>query len=307
MNRRNALGFIATAFVCVAVSLDASTVSAQQNSVKGQTVQAHVVKVSLRVDGNPADVVTHIYKPSAPSVTAFPLVIYSHGRPFNPNPPSAVALATPITPEVANWWLQKGFAVVALVRPGYGETGGTDREYPNVVWQSNSCVSEPAYERSVLKAREVVLAALAWAQQQPWVMRSRILLVGNSAGGFATIAAAATNPPGVIGGISFVGGLGGNPTESPSKSCKPEQVAAIYGQFGKTARIPTLWLYAENDLFWGADVPKQWFDAFKKGGSDATFLQTPPVPAEENGHTLINTGGPLWKPSVERFLQRLKL
>jgi dienelactone hydrolase len=158
-----------------------------------------------------------------------------------------------------------------------------------------------------LKAREVVLAALAWAQQQPWVMPSRILLVGNSAGGFATIAAAATSPRGVIGGISFVGGLGGSPTESPRKSCKPEQVGAIYGKFGKTARIPTLWLYAENDLFWGADVPKQWFDAFKAGASDATFLQTPPVPGEENGHTLINSGGPLWKPSVESFVQRLKL
>ena len=46
---------------------------------------------------------------------------------------------------------------------------------------------------------------------------------------------------------------------------------------------------------------------FKNGGSDAMFLQTPPVPGEENGHTLINTGGPLWKPSVESFLQRLKL
>jgi dienelactone hydrolase len=306
MNRLIALGFVATAFVCVAVDLDDSTVSAQQSLVTRQLVQAEIVKVSLRVEENLTDVVTHIYKPSAPGVTAFPLVIYSHGRPFNPNPPNTVALPNTIMPEVANWWLQKGFAVVALVRPGYGETGGTDREYPNVVWQSNSCVSEPAYERSALKAREVVLAALVWAQQQPWVMRSRILLVGNSAGGFATIAAAATNPQGVIGGINFVGGLGGNPAESPRKNCKPEQLGAIYGQFGKTARIPTLWVYAENDLFWGPDVPKRWFDAFKNGGSDATFLQTPPVPGEENGHTLINTGGPLWKPSVESFLQRLK-
>jgi dienelactone hydrolase len=133
------------------------------------------------------------------------------------------------------------------------------------------------------------------------------LLVGQSAGGFASIATAATNPGGVVGAINFAGGIGGNPTASPRQSCKPEQIATIYGQFGKTARMPTLWLYAENDLFWGADVPKQWFDAFKNGGSDATLIQTPPVPGEENGHTLINTGGPLWMPGVETFLQRLKL
>jgi dienelactone hydrolase len=283
------------------VALNARTVSAQQLG------RAEIVKVPLSVDGNLTDVVTHIYKPSTPGVTTFKLVIYSHGRPFNPNPPNTVALVTPITPEVANWWFQKGLAVVAPVRPGYGETGGSDREYPNVVWQSNSCISEPAYERSVLKAREVVLAALAWAQEQPWVIRGRILLVGQSAGGFASIATAATNPEGVVAAINFAGGLGGSPTESPRKSCKPEQVSAIYGQFGKTARIPSLWLYAENDLFWGDDVPKQWFDAFKNAASDGTFIQTPPIPGEENGHTLINTGGPLWKPSVESFLQRLKL
>jgi dienelactone hydrolase len=307
MKRRTVLRLMTTGFLCTGVVLNASTVSAQQSSVKEQLVQAEIVKAPLRVDENLTDVVTHIYKPSTPGVTAFPLVIYSHGRPFNPNPPNTVALATPITPEVANWWLQKGFAVVAPVRPGYGETGGIDREYANVVWQSNSCISEPAYERSVLKAREVVLAALAWAQEQPWVTRGRILLVGQSAGGFASIATAATNPEGVVAAINFAGGLAGSPIESPRRSCKPEQVSAIYGQFGKTARMPTLWLYAENDLFWGADVPKQWFDAFEHGGSDATLIQTPPIPGEENGHTLINTGGPLWKPGVETFLQKLKL
>jgi dienelactone hydrolase len=306
MNRRSAIGLMATALLCTDVVLSASTATAQQNSLNEQLVRPEIVKVSLRVDGNPTDVVTHIYKPITPGITTFPVVIYSHGRPFNPNPPNTVDLTTPIMPEVANWWLQKGFAVVAPVRPGYGATGGADREYPNVVWQSNSCIKEPTFERSVLKSREVVLAVLAWAQEQPWVVRGRSLLVGQSAGGFATIATAATNPEGVVAGINFAGGLGGSPTESPRKSCKPEQVNAIYGQFGKTARMPTLWLYAENDLFWGVDVPRQWFEAFKTGGSDATLVQTPPVPGEENGHGLINTGGPLWKPSVEAFLQKFK-
>ena len=101
--------------------------------------------------------------------------------------------------------------------------------------------------------------------------------------------------------------MGVNPTTSPGKSCQPEQLTTIYGQYGKTTRVPTLWLYAENDLFWGPDVPKQWFEAFKTGGSDATFVETPPVPGQMNGHTLINTGGPLWKPKVEAFLQKLRL
>ena len=92
---------------------------------------------------------------------------------------------------------------------------------------------------------------------------------------------------------------------SPRQSCRPELLTDIYRQYGTTTRIPTLWLYAENDLFWGADVPKNWFAAFKMGGSDATFFQTAPVGA--NGHFLIDEGGPLWEPTVAAFLQKLKM
>jgi dienelactone hydrolase len=138
------------------------------------------------------------------------------------------------------------------------------------------------------------------------VRHDRVLLVGQSTGGLTTIAAVATNPEGVVGGINFAGGMGGNPPGSLGKSCRPELLTALYGQFGKTTRVPTLWLYAENDLFWGADAPKRWFDSFKSGGSDATFVQTPPVPDVVNGHSLVFTGEPLWRPSVDSFLRKLK-
>ena len=92
MNQRTALGLMMIAPLCTGVVLSASIALAQQNSVtKEQLVQPEIVKVSLRVDGNPTDVVTHIYKPSTPGVTAFPVVIYSHGRPFNPSLPNTVA------------------------------------------------------------------------------------------------------------------------------------------------------------------------------------------------------------------------
>ena len=307
MNQRTALVLMTTALLCTGVVLSTSIASAQQNFAKEQLVQPEIVKVSLRVDGNPTDVVTHIYKPNTPGMTAFPVVIYSHGRPANPNPPNTVALARPIAPEDANWWLQKGFAVIAPVRPGYGETGAADREYLNVVVQSRFCISEPTYDQPALYAREVVLAALAWAQEQSQLARGAVhgrirndSHCGHQSRGRDRITHGCA-------GISFAGGPGGSPTLSPRKPCKPEQVTALYGKFGKTARMPTLWLYAENDLFWGVDVPKQWFEAFNTGASDATLVQMPPVPGQEDGHTVMNTGGPLWKPTVEAFLKKLKL
>ena len=204
-----------------------------------------IVNLSLLIDGRSTEVVTHIYRPSGPG--AFPIMIFTHGHVVPP-----ADLRDPITADVASWWLQRGFAIVAPVRPGYGKTGGAFREAQNLTWQGASCVGQPTYEIAMLKVREVVLATLEWAQNQSWVKRDRVLLVGQSTGGLETIATVATNPEGVIGGINFAGGMGGNPAISPGKSCKPELLTAIYGRLGKTTHVPTLWLYAENDLFWGS-------------------------------------------------------
>jgi dienelactone hydrolase len=265
----------------------------------GELVTPEIANLSLMIDGQSTEVAVHIYRPNAPG--PFPIMIFTHGHVV---PPSD--LRAPITADVASWWLQKGFAVVAPVRPGYGKTGGAFREAQNVTWQGASCIGEPIYETAMLKVREVVLATVAWAQNQSWVRRDRVLLVGQSTGGLETIATIATNPDSVIGGINFAGGMGGNPAISPGKSCKPELLTAIYGQLGKTTRVPTLWLYAQNDLFWGTDAPKQWFESFKAGGSATNFVQTPPVPGGVDGHRLVFAGGPLWKPSVDLFLDNLK-
>ncbi len=285
---------------------------AQSQEQPAQVVQPEIVTLSLPVDGSPTDMVTHIYKPNTPGATRFPLVVFAHGRGYSPNPlvPVPPPDRAPINMVTANWWLQKGFAVVAPLRPGYGKTGGFDREQQFVYWQGNSCVTEPKsinplYERAALRGREVMLAALTWAQRQPWVVPDRIVLVGHSVGGVITMAAAALNPRGVVAAINFDGGMGGNPATSPRRPCKPHLLTAAYGRFGKTAHVPSLWLYAENDLYWGVDIPHQWFDAFKAGGSNAIFVQTPPVPGEgpNVGHSLLDLGGPLWHPSVEAFLR----
>jgi hypothetical protein len=55
-----------------------------------------------------------------------------------------------------------------------------------------------------------------------------------------TIATAAINPEGVIAGINFAGGMGGNSTTSPGKSCQLEQLSTICGQYGKTTRAHAL-------------------------------------------------------------------
>ena len=131
-------------------------------------------------------------------------------------------------------------------------------------------------------------------------------MVGQSVGGMATVAAGARNLSGVIAYINFSGGTGGNPELTPSHSCFPEALTALYGQFGRTTKLPNLWLYAQNDLFWGETAPKIWHAAFAKAGGKGEFVETDPLPSED-GHQLLAKGGRLWSQHVDPFIASLGL
>lgn len=286
-------------WVGLAVCLALVTVSRAADEPR---VPPAVVKLALQIAGEPAEVVAHLYKP--PGDGPFPLVIFSHGR--APNRLDRAKLRNPVLVGHANYWLKRGVAVVAPVRPGYGETGGSDREDSFIHWDGDQCRSNPDYTRTAEHARDTVVATYRWAQQQPWVRKDRILLEGQSVGGLATVAAGALNLPGVVGFVNFAGGAGGNPERSPGKSCMPGNLTQTYAAFGRQAREPSLWLYAENDLYWGAEMPQQWHAAFRAGGSDTRMVQTGPVEGHD-GHQLLNYGGRMWSGPLNAFAQQIGL
>jgi dienelactone hydrolase len=270
-------------------------------------VQPVVIKIPINAAGlfgGEIGMVTHLYRPpgDGPFPVAFPVVVFSHGR---GNIEQRQALKSPVLVGHANFWLRKGFAVVASIRPGYGETGGVDREDAGHRWRNFSCLGDPDFANTARIAGAAIRADLDWLRSQPWVRNDKILLVGQSVGGLATVGVGAENPSGVVGYINFSGGAGGSPDASPSRSCMPERLTTLYGEFGKTTKIPSLWLYAENDLYWGAYAPEEWHKAFSAGGSKTRFVMTPPVPGVADGHRLLAAGGRLWSPHVNRFVKEL--
>ena len=235
----------------------------------------------------------------------FPVVLYSHGRAADDF--DRRKLSQPVPLGHVAYWQRKGFAVVAPIRPGYGETGGADREQSGSSFDNfGNCRSKPDFEGSAKNATAATLSALEWIRQQPWANKERILLVGTSMGGFTTVSTAATNPPGVVGYVNFAGGSGGNPQRAPARSCGVAEMEKVMAGFGRTTTVPNLWLYAENDQYWGAEAPKVWYAAFAAGGSPSKFVQTGPVPGYD-GHQLMLRGGRLWSVHVDAFVQALGL
>jgi dienelactone hydrolase len=250
---------------------------------------------------------TQVFKP--PGAGPFPILLYAHGRPAYAS--ERALLKRPIHARHVQFWLAKGYAVVAPIRPGYGITGGADAESSGVGYaKSGQCLRSPNPANFAHNASAAQRHALDWVRQQPWARKDRIVLEGHSAGGLATVALCAANPPGVVGCINFSGGAGGDPVHAPGRVCGPEKTTELMRQYGQTTQSPSIWLYAPNDLYWGAEPPKQWHAAFNVAaraahGSPSTLVQTPAIGSD--GHSLQRAGSAHWGPALSAWLRAHKL
>ena len=196
----------------------------------------------------------------------------------------------------AEYFVSQGFAVFVPTRVGYGVSGGPDVE------DTGACNNKD-YPRGFEVAARQTLAVLDYAKSQPYIDITRGLLMGQSFGGATSVALAAKNLEGVKGAINFAGGSGGNPTGRPENPCSPHLLARTYADYGKSAKTPMLWLYSENDKFWGKDYPRIWFEAFHKQGGNAQFVQLPA--SGRDGHSSFTANPRAWKLHVEEFLKSI--
>ena len=254
------------------------------------------------VFGSDVAMTTEVFKPEGDG--PFPIVLYSHGRAGTDV--ERRQMKTPVLRGHVRYWLRKGFALVAPIRPGYGATGGTDREISGARYDAfGNCIGHPDFGVAAKGAVAATTAALEWVRAQPWADPHRILLVGTSMGGLTSVATAAANPAGVVGYINFAGGAGGDPARAPGRSCGADAMEALMRDFGKSTRVPGLWLYAENDLYWGSEAPRAWHAAFVQGGATSSeFVLTAAVP-NADGHQLLARGGKLWSVHTDKFVKDL--
>ena len=222
----------------------------------------------------------------------YPALVLGHGRAASSKGRAALGRAQ--YPEASRWFAGLGFMVAVPTRIGYGVTGGPDIE------DTGGCASK-VYPPGYVASAAQTLTALEYLRSWKEVAKDRAVIVGQSYGGATAITVAAMNTPGVQATINFAGGGGGDPKGHPGKPCAPDRLRQMFADYGKTARIPTLWIYSENDQYMGPTHPKEWFDAFKAAGGKGEFKQFPPNGAD--GHHLFLQAPEWWKPKVLEFLR----
>ena len=107
----------------------------------------------------------------------------------------------------------------------------------------------------------------------------------------------------VLVGHSFGGAIATEYASAYTEMVSHLILIATAGEFGRKARVPILWLSAENNSYFGPELSKRMVEAFRGAGGRAKFHLLPPV--GDDGHRMISTPEAVatWGPIVEKFLR----
>ena len=222
-----------------------------------------------------------------------PLVVINHGT----DEATRLAVSMPVYYWLSRWFVERGYVVVLPQRRGHGATGGALAE-------SIGTCDNPDHYASGIVAADDIAATIGFMTNQAFVASNETVVVGLSTGGWAALALAARNPSTVRAVVNFAGGRGGHAYGRANAICGMQQLQRAARTYGTTARIPTIWYYAENDSYFGPALVHSLRRNWKAGGGIVESHELSSYASE--GHALADdrAGWDVWGESLERFLMR---
>jgi dienelactone hydrolase len=158
----------------------------------------------------------------------FPLVIMNHGVSLNPTERSFFPLVE--FRDAAKWFARQGYLVVAPVGTGYGASAIDIPErgiYGPFFSKVGKCTN-PNFRDAGLAVAQADLWIIEYMVAEKRVLPDGVIVVGQSAGGWASIALSSLNPPQVKAPITFAAGRGGRVDGKPNNNCAPDKLVETF-------------------------------------------------------------------------------
>jgi invasion protein IalB/pimeloyl-ACP methyl ester carboxylesterase len=231
----------------------------------------------------------------------FPLVIMNHGISLDYQQRTMFPLVE--YRAAALWFARRGYVVVSPVRYGASSLDDKDKGIYGTVFVHVGSCDNPNFRGPGLWIATLDEWVIDYMSKRKMVQPGKVVVVGQSGGGWGSIALASLNPPSVKAVITFEAGRGGRVDGKPNNNCAPDKLVAAVGEFGRTARVPMLWIYTENDSYFGPKLAKRMHDAFTEAGGNAKYIMLPAFGSD--GHFMIDSPDavPIWSPFVTQFLE----
>jgi dienelactone hydrolase len=287
MNFTTRFGLFGAALLVALAAMAVSAVSAQAEEIRRDALKIPAV-ISGPKGSTTFALEAMVVRPD--DRQPHPLAVLNHGSPRDADDRPAMSPYEMWAQAVA--FARRGWTAVVFMRRGYGRSEGEDAE------KFGSCANPDYVTAGQAGARDIAAVA-KYMSSQSYVSKGRWISVGVSAGAFATVALTADPPPDLAAAIAFAPGRG---SSVPDTVCGAKQLVAAFAQFGKTSRLPLLWVSADNDHFFNFQLVSQLTAAFSQAGGNVTFVKIPAFGVD--GHQLFSTasGIPIWSPIVDRFL-----
>lgn len=244
-------------------------------------------------DGTPRLLYANVCRPEGAQPAR--VVVLNHGT--GPDRPALQPYAC--SDEAPEWFLGRGYLVAAPVRRGYGVTGGAWGE--DLARSGRGCDGVDPYRQALETARDIA-AVVDYATALPGARPDGAVVVGQSTGGYGTIAYASLPHPKVAALINFAGGRGGRVGGQIGNVCHADRLIEGARRYGATASTPMLWLYSTNDSYFSPDLGRAMHAAFTEAGGKAEFIETAVSGFDGHGSFRSFTGSQRWGPMLDRYL-----
>jgi len=237
----------------------------------------------------PVNLVVTVYTPMGTG--PFPLAVINHGANGSSEKPAEMQRYR--FTMAAYYFLSRGYAVALPMMRGYAGSGGA---------QTNHGCDLP--EIALDNGRDIagLIASLA---ADPHIDTSRVVVAGQSFGGWNTLGLGALQPDHVRGLISFSGGV-------KSTACIDERIgyrALIQGaqRFGANTQIPSIWFFGDNDSLFPKDVWRGMHQVYTQAGASAELVDIGSFMNDSHQMLSYPEGIALLAPKLDAFLQRIGL
>ncbi|MDE0149227.1 MAG: hypothetical protein OXM58_12730 [Rhodospirillaceae bacterium] len=253
--------------------------------------------VKIQIDGREHRLETLTVTP--PGSGPFPLAVVSHGTPTRGGRDALRRLRIRMLLPIAEDFARRGYKAVVFARRGYASSTGPFAES----YGRCSDASQATFFHAALEGAKDFGAVIDAFARRPDVDGSTIIAAGHSGGGFAASALAIIPPHGLTGIVNFAGGRGG---AGKGENCSETGFVGAFGEFGKGARVPALWLYSTTDRLFGPELVGRAFEAYAGRGAPVRLDMVGPLWFTGNGHMITALGArELWRPRIDDFLNAI--
>ena len=232
----------------------------------------------------------------------FPLVIMNYGISFDQqqgrsDPPFEFR-------DAAHWFAQRGYAVITPIGPSSGGDALDlpERELYKLYFSSVENCDDPYSLRGSAARATANKWIIDYMTRERLIIPNKVIVVSQSAGAWAAIALSSLNPTSTRAIITFAAGR--RVDGKAENSCVSRNLIEAAREFGRTSRIPMLWIYSSKETYFGPELSKQVHEAFTGAGGMAEYQL---LPSDGRGAESFSPDGiSTWAPLVSRFLDRLR-